>query len=85
MHAVQIARVELVPRTRDETVGLRACADAEELLVALAPRLPPGGEAAPRLRALGRSFGPEAKEVLARALARVDVEALRLISEGAGS
>lgn len=83
--ALEVARVELDPRTRDETVGLRACADAEELFVRLAPRLPRGGWAAPRLRALGRSFGPEAKDVLVRARERVDHAALRLLAEGAGS
>ena len=83
--ALEVARVELDPRTRDETVGLRACADAEELFVRLAPRLPRGGWAAPRLRALGRSFGPEAKDVLVRARERVDNAALRLLAEGAGS
>jgi hypothetical protein len=82
---LEVARLELDPRTRDETVGLRACADAEELLVQLAPRLPSGGRAESRLRALGRAFGPEAKDVLARARARRDHEALRLIAEGAGA
>lgn len=82
---LDLARLELDPGTRDETVGLRACADAEEWLAAQAARLPADPGARARLRAIGRAWGPQARATLDRLRQSHPSPALDWLREGAGS
>lgn len=82
---LDLSRLELDPASRDETVGLRACADAEEWLAARAQSLPRDPSARERLRALGRAWGPQARATLDRLRQSHPAPAFDWLREGAGS
>lgn len=82
---LDVSRLELDPASRDETVGLRACADAEEWLAAHAQALPRDPSARERLRAIGRAWGPQARATLDRLRQSHPAPAFDWLREGAGS
>jgi hypothetical protein len=83
--ALEVSRLELDPRTRDETVGLRACADAQQWLTAHAAQLPTDAAAKARLLAIGRAWGAEAVPLLVNVRSTHASVALDWLREGAGS
>jgi hypothetical protein len=83
--ALEVSRLELDPRTRDETVGLRACADAQQWLSAHAAQLPTDAAAKARLLAIGRAWGAEAVPLLVNVRSTHASVALDWLREGAGS
>jgi len=82
---LEVSRLELDPRTRDETVGLRACADAHQWLAAHAAQLPTDATAKSRLVAIGRAWGAEAAPLLISMRTTHASVALDWLREGAGS